>query len=69
MTDAPTTLTLTFETGPVTIKLRPDLAPVRRWLTELAGASSARPALLLLPGLLLVGLTLLAGQYSRHGVG
>ena len=27
MTDTPTTLTLTLEGGPVTIKLRPDLAP------------------------------------------
>jgi peptidylprolyl isomerase len=27
MTDTPTTLTLTFDAGPVTIKLRPDLAP------------------------------------------
>ena len=27
MTDTPSTLTLTFEGGPVTIKLRPDLAP------------------------------------------
>ncbi|MBC7520450.1 MAG: peptidylprolyl isomerase [Sandarakinorhabdus sp.] len=28
MTDTPSTLTLTFEAGPVTIKLRPDLAPL-----------------------------------------
>jgi peptidylprolyl isomerase len=27
MTDTPSTLTLTFDAGPVTIKLRPDLAP------------------------------------------
>ena len=38
MTDAPTTLTLTLDTGDVTIKLRPDLAPghVAR-IAELAG--------------------------------
>jgi peptidylprolyl isomerase len=38
MTDAPTTLTLTLDSGDVTIKLRPDLAPghVAR-IAELAG--------------------------------